>query len=278
MSKSSASSPARDPLKAQDIKRRAEAKLLAERVKRVFYTPFSRMMRFLYTGMSSRPDVLMVGTNQERNFRYGDPDQGLGFVHLKPGDLRDALTEWFAQLGINSTRCEVVNLLQIGAVLNRCKWEMSKLTMSRDAQDCLILTEEDGVSTSVSEPIDSYFMFEKIRQLTQAYQDALVDKIYSVIDHPHRGDDEARMCRVVVMLDPTRHVRVLLTRGLDWLTVKSIPFEAATDFLGLRLWSQDTTSYTYLHTLDTMELILGVTRCNFFLIPRATPPTPPIGV
>lgn len=258
--------------------RRTEARKLSELVKLIFFTPFSRKLRYLYTGLSTRSDVFILGNHKEEKFRYGDPEQSLGFVHLKPGSIHNTICNWFNTLDVNTQRYEVIDLIATGSFLNKCKWDMSKISTTRNLQNQLVLGLDTGETEIVSDVIETYFMFEKIRNLTNTYIEALLDKTTPVYTYPFRGDDTARVYKLLIPFEiknnPTikKHFRVIITRGVDWLTVKDLPPTTEPNSVALRFWSPTDTSsvYYYMHVYESNTLILAETRCNFFLLPRIT--------
>ncbi len=262
--------------KAIDKVINSQAKLLAETVKQIFFSPFVRMMRFIYTGITDFPDVFVLGTDKEDKFRYGKPDQGLALVHLKQGNRKLIITEFFTKLDIGNNRHEVVNLSQLGTLLTKCKWNIAAVTTHRDKLDRLVLTLATGETDIIAEPVQTYFVFQKIKYLIQSYISALLTKSQLSYIYPYSGDDNTKLTKIVIdsaelskvgfTTLPVGYIRVMITRGLDWLQTKDIIKTNPNSSVGLRFWCPSGSSLFYMHVCENDEFVIATTRCNFFLI------------
>lgn len=287
-----APAPAAKAAKAKAPKVKKPSALLSECVQTLFLRPFIRRMKFLYTGMVAREHVYVLGTHDEADFKFCDPDQAIGMVAVHHPEWQALLAAWFTALGLDLTQPGALHLVDLAALLNKAKWEMEALTLVRHEAGHLSahFGEQEVV---VYHPITAYFVFDKTTTLAQEYLAVFLDGHDAVHEEPLCVEEGAvhlaKITEEAIRASPlgAAHpspVRMLLTRGLDLLQTKPVqeqltalfgvePALATPGFVGLRLWNPSGRGVCYGHVLASPAVTMAAVRCNAFVLPRYHPPS-----
>ena len=124
---------AKQPVDEQTLLARQVAKdnkELEAYVKTYFSRPFSRSLRYIYTGVLPSVETFVLGTTLDEDLNYRDGNQVIGFVALKNTEKSQTFLSWLSNFKLPLQMPGVFYLENLILLCNKVKWDQTKIEIT----------------------------------------------------------------------------------------------------------------------------------------------------
>ncbi len=206
-----------------------------------------RKLRHLYTSAEPTYEFLFLGSDIEEDFRYGDPSQCIGVVHLKDPVLIDLTREFFTSYNLNpfldspAYHIEVTDML---SVLNKNKWDPTTVSTEINASHQYIANDK-----LIAFPVASEFVRMKLLasylKLKYAvlgmspHHDVKIDvpDVKMAPQHIKLKKEEFKDTALEEFVE--NDLKYVITPGVEYLQPRQIIQNLTQYNYGIRVWSDD---------------------------------------
>lgn len=232
-------------------------------IESLFFKLNDRKCAFLYAGIippKDGNDYYMLGTTSDKDFRKNDPEFSIYILRITDDTLKTMIREFFKNLTLDLEKPIVVNMKDISALLNKVKWDLSKIKLTINhntgymdngvlqkeciqfyTYHCTNLRLEDLFNNYVKifNPVENDIVLNKIEH------SSFIKSDIDYVNLNHEG-----------MIK-----RLPILAGLDNLNIKEIPSDDIT-FAGFICWKTSSNSMYTGYLCETRKFQSFITRSD----------------
>lgn len=249
-----------------------------------FLKPSVRRLGFWYKGIEVGHGAnFVLGTVSEDKFAHGNPAHAISVVTIKNLDHVNLLDELFTAVGLMNDRIEIVNMKELATQCSKVKWDVTKLTFTRDVSGDLYCSgdhlPEDKPRVLISTALVSVFVLTGIKERA--------DEFFRVLETNPPGVVKAELCMddvpyhlVKIDADEVKAqspefaarwngpIKAVVIRGLDLIQKKPFGKDAVVDmkFVAWHPYKNFPVA-DYMHVAETEDLRVAQSRCYVQLYP-----------
>lgn len=229
----------------------------------LFFKLNDRRCVFLYTGLMSNTNCYFLATTKDTDIRKSDKEFAINIVRITDDELNTKIKEFFNFFEIDLCNLSVINLKTISSVLNKVKWDFSKLKIVTVDNIKYIQTETERIV--FEKPYDHYFTSIKFDELFALYYKIFnpQENNIDLFKYEYNSFDKTGVSFVSIP-HGNKELRFPILGGLDVLNINDIPKDKI-NFSGFVYWKSDSNFFTYAYLCDTNEFQSIISRTDLIL-------------
>lgn len=254
-------------------------KRILETIQNLFLKPDMRRSAYLYCGFKGIPKNCFVFGSAPKEMQYGNPKESLYMVHVKDPQMVEDVHAFFERFHIDTSKTEIISFAPLVSVVQKHKLDESVSTYRNTFDELMIQAPSLECDRVLTQGYDSLFLLDQFASITQGFVDTLLGKrevetlYYPISENdpketlyyiviPHANFEETPIGAIF-----PSNIRVLLSRGLDWLVPKPLLKSFTIKQQGLEFWPFSGSTLRYAYCIRTEQADFLGARCNVLLIP-----------
>ena len=237
-------------------------------IKYILFTATDRKMVYLYTGIISDKNIIVLGNVDANDIEFGSPTDAICLIRFTNKDKLDMIVNFFKLFKINiyDNKPQSINLKHISAFVNKIKWDFDNVSYETNKLKQILLRKLDIESATINTHMETYFTCIRLEEKIQLFLNGLYDQHVSFIHELTHLNKTHKNILIYLTNDTFKssefnnsvrgYLKFIISKGLEILT--PIKKEEETSHK-LKLWHSEGNKINFVGYIknDDYEIMCG---------------------